>query len=274
MYSIIRYMLQKLLLIGIFLLYPFNGYYQTTRIEFEGMEEPCYGTLLSKYSESGSFSTDLVLDLNAPKEVLNAFQNYQDKDKFLYLNYFQDVSGGLLYWPYYPPKVFKVLLYYPETNTFLISDTIETRYALTSVYKATIKDGTLHLERNYDYLKLIFMTLTRTILSILISIGISFLIGKPRKHDYPLIIYSNILFYIFLNILISWISYKIGFNMLEHIMFLWLPYLLFILLQGYLYDKKANSISHPYFCSFFSNVATYAIGLALLDFVPRLFTII
>ena len=62
-----------------------NGYYQTTKIVFEDIEEPCYATLLSRYTVSGTWSTKLEYDLNAPEEVINFFDEYQDSDHYFYL---------------------------------------------------------------------------------------------------------------------------------------------------------------------------------------------
>lgn len=86
-----------------------NGYNQTTRITFNGINETCYGTLLSRTSVSGTWSSELSLDLSAPKEVKTFFKGFKDEDGFFYLNYFQDLTDGLLYWPFYPPEEFKVL---------------------------------------------------------------------------------------------------------------------------------------------------------------------
>ena len=90
------------------------------------------------------------------------FRDYEDQDHYFFLNYIEDVSGGLLYWPYYPPEEFKVLLYFPETDTYLTTETSIKRYALTSKFKGVFEDGTIRLTRNYDYLKLFTNTLIRT----------------------------------------------------------------------------------------------------------------
>ena len=88
-------MIKKLLICCLLLIHPlraFNGYYQATKIELEGIKGPCYGTLLSRYSESGSWSTKKTIDFDAPAEVVQAFVEYDDSGHYFYLNFLQDVS--------------------------------------------------------------------------------------------------------------------------------------------------------------------------------------
>ena len=269
-------MIKKLLMIGFLLLGKlgyFNGCYQTTTIEFEGIQGTCYGTLLSKTSEIGSWSYEKVIDLDAPDNVLQFFRDYKDHDHYFYLNYIEDVSGGLLYWPYYPPEEFKVLLYFPDTDTYLTTDTSIARYALTSKFKAVFEDGTIRLTRNYDYPKLFTNALIRFISGVLAAMLICMMMGKPLKKEMKYYLFPNMIFHLLLNIFISIFSYYNGFTLVEYFMFLWLPYLLVFGLQGYLYSKKTIAGS-PWFCAFFSNLAAYGVGMLMVDVLPGLFTIL
>ena len=269
-------MIKKLLVIGLLFLGKlgyFNGCYQTTTIEFEGIQETCYGTLLSKTSETGSWSYSKPIELDAPDNVMQFFREYEDDDHFFYLNYFEDVSGGLLYWPYYPPEEFKVLLYFPETDSFLTTEASVSRYALTSKFKAVFENGTIRLTRNYNYLRLFINACIRFITGVLSAMLICMIMGKPLKKEIKYYLVSNIIFHLLLNIFISVFSYYNGFTMVEYFMFLWVPYLLLLVLQGYLYSRKTITGS-PWFCAFFSNLAAYGTGMLMVDFLPGLYTIL
>lgn len=270
-------MLKKLLIKVMLLVTPlnlFNGYHQTTRIEIDGINETCYGTLLSKTSISGNWDSQMPVDFDVSEEVSNAFSSYQDKDNYFYLNFIQDVSGGLLYWPSFPPENFKLLLYFPDSDTYIVSDKPLTRYALCSTYKASIENGILNVERDYDYLRMFLNTACRIILGIIVSILIALLYGKPQKEDTKFIYITNILFHIIINVLISIYSFKNGFSIVEYIIVMLIPYILLVLIQGFLYSTKSTTISGPYYCALFSNIGAYVLGLALVDFIPSLFTII
>ncbi|MBR2067664.1 MAG: hypothetical protein IJ875_05335 [Solobacterium sp.] len=265
-------------LIFLFLLVSFpakanNGYYQATRIDIEGIDGPCYATLLSDKSVSGKWSATMKRDFDAPEEIENAFLAYQDEHRFSYLQYFQDVSGGYLFWPTFPPEVFKLLIYIPETDTFYVSDKLE-RYALTSTYKAIVKDGKLLVEKNYDYGKMALITIIRILMSIGIVVLSTYLIGKPHKTDQHVVWITNIIFYLGLQIFISVYSFKDGFSLIEYYYFILPLTIIFLLIQGRIYSRKAKTILSSYLCAFFSNAITYICMLLVLDFIPQLFTIV
>lgn len=267
-------MLKKTLLVSLLLfsLNISNGYYRTTRIQIEGINGVCYGTLLSEKTTSGSWSTQNIIDLYAPKEIIEAFKEY--KNDYFYLNYFQDVSEGLLYWPIYPPEKFKLLLYYPESKTFIVSDVTE-RYALTSQFKAIIdSNNNIDIIRNYNYLGLSLITIIRIIIGAAVSIVVSILYGKPNRDDVKYFILTNLIFHIILNIFISIYSYKNGFSIVEYYLFLWFVYLVFFVIQSIIYQRNLNSTDQPIVCALLGNIAAYFVGLLLVDIFPALFTIL
>ena len=109
----------------------------SVRITFEGMgDDLCYGTLLSEEDRSGPAQAwdgtekdarhdqnpDCMIYDPMPYDLWKAFVEYQDTDGFYFLQEHWNVAEtGDLNWTYYPPDVFKILLYYPESNTFAVS---------------------------------------------------------------------------------------------------------------------------------------------------------
>ncbi|MCR4633243.1 MAG: hypothetical protein K5648_03870 [Erysipelotrichaceae bacterium] len=269
-------MLKKFLLIALLMFEPIrinNGYDQNTRITFTGIGETCYGTLLSKTSVSGTWSSNLSLPLNAPDQVIAFFEGYEDADSYFYLNYFQDISEGMLYWPFYPPEDFKILLYYPDSDSFIVSDAPIRRYALSSTYHAVIENGSMSVSRNYDHMRMALITLSRIVLCTLTALAVTFLFYRPGKKDLKPVLSSNLLYQLLLHLIISLYSYKNGFSIVEYFLFLWIPTLLFAFFQGYLYKTKTYTLASPYFCALASQFAAYAAGLLLVDVFPAMFTI-
>lgn len=107
-------------------------------VEFINMEtEVCYGTLLSKYQSTGPSSVWDGREDSIPQysedsldmKVWRAFTEYQDSDGFYYLQrHWLCSSTKLIDWNYYPPDTFKILLYYPKTDTFAVSGIYEREY--------------------------------------------------------------------------------------------------------------------------------------------------
>ena len=112
----------------------------SVRIQFEHMgDELCYGTLLSKEKSTGPASAWDGRTESAQKEYMDPgiweiFVNYKDPDGYYFLQRSWKVSESKeLAWTYYPPGDFKILLYYPETETF-VSSGIYARYAFDTYY--------------------------------------------------------------------------------------------------------------------------------------------
>ncbi len=119
----------------------------SVHITFENMLPgiECYGTLLSKTDSTGPSA---VWDGNEEYAMHSenyewaafdyatwkAFVEYEDPDGFYFLQEGWDVieSDGI-HWTYYPPQEFKILLYFPEYNSFVSSDIYE-RYAFDSYF--------------------------------------------------------------------------------------------------------------------------------------------
>ena len=114
----------------------------SVRIEFTGIEgETYYGTLLSKSKSTGPAS---AWDGNpeyayrhpedADYDIWLKFVEYEDTDGYYFLQWFWECSeNNQLNWTYYPPTSFKILLYFPETDTFYVSPIYE-RYAFDSYF--------------------------------------------------------------------------------------------------------------------------------------------
>ena len=167
----------------------------SVQIQFQNMgDELCYGTLLS---ESISTGPATAWDGSSPyeswqygedgKEIWEAFVSYKDTNGFYFLQEWWECSESkCLNWGYYPPNPFKILLYYPKTNTFAVSEICQ-RYAFDSYYTvdmrgvaASRENETIALpqpQRSYDYTWEMISLLIRILITILLEIVVRF----PRK---------------------------------------------------------------------------------------------
>lgn len=113
---------------------------------FSGMpEEDYYVTMLSEvdpygphhvYREGMELPYVLEQDKDDPAyPVWQKFVDYQDADGYYFLDDLFTKAHWVctVGWSYYPPERFKLLLYFPESDTFLCSGITE-RYAFDSTY--------------------------------------------------------------------------------------------------------------------------------------------
>ena len=229
----------------------------SVRIQFEHMgDELCYGTLLSKEKSTGPASAWDGRTESAQKEYMDPgiweiFVNYKDPDGYYFLQRSWKVSESKeLAWTYYPPGDFKILLYYPETETFVfhwiqrfpfpgdfkillyypetetfVSSGIYARYAFDTYYTVDM-DGVdigsveynddlstnerIEAYRSYNYRQEMLALGARIVLTILIEMLVALLFGFRQKKQLLILAVVNVITQIILNVLLNVINYNSG----------------------------------------------------------------
>lgn len=101
---------------------------------------------------------------------------------------------------YYPPRQFKILLYFPERNHFIVSDQSYERYAFDSYFtaKAYSSDGltskqtdSISVVKSYHYADELLSLLVRIILTIAIEVLIAVPFGFHAKNQIRFFILVN-----------------------------------------------------------------------------------
>lgn len=202
----------------------------SVHIRFENMgEELCYGTLLAEQEAYGPHSVwdgrqshidPQGLDL----DIWEAFAGYTDPDGYHFWQVGWQVNESKeIAWTYYPPTPFKILLYYPETGSFVSSGIYE-RYAFDSYYTVDMAEisaapaqpgepfgpAALQAVRSYQYRQELFSLAARILITILLEMGIALLFGFWEKRQLGLLMWVNTLTQILLNILLNIVNYDLG----------------------------------------------------------------
>ena len=210
----------------------------SVRIRFENMgDELCYGTLLSKRKSTGPESAWDGTEENArtsenfpysdylDRNIWEAFVNYKDPDGYYFLQVGWKVSEtGEIAWTYYPPSSFKILLYYPETKTFVSSGICE-RYAFDTYYTVDmdgVNIGSVEYDethstneridawRSYNYRQELWSLAARIVLTILIEMLVALLFGFRKKKQLLILALVNVITQIALNVALNLINYSSG----------------------------------------------------------------
>ena len=297
MKKVITILLSVILMMNVFSVnvYADIGPKPSVVIDFHGLEgETYYATLLSNVESTGPYSALSYGNKYARYEegdkeyaVFLKFVEYRDEDGFYFLQIFQDCSESHQFsWSYYPPKEFKILLYFPETDRFVISDKSYQRYAFDSYFTAEISGlnlldttqdrSNIILEKSYDYGAEIFSMIVRILLTFFVELGIALLFGFREKKQFYFIILVNALTQIGLNVTLNTINYRSG-QMAFVIFYILLEIVVFIV-EAILYtmylkkhSKKEVSDWKPWVYALVSNVASFALGLKLAQLIPGIF---
>ena len=195
----------------------------SVQIDVRGLPDGvCYGTLLSETEWSGPHSVwngdESARDpRDLGEEIWTAFQEYEDEDGYFFLQIAWRVDEtNSLRWGYYPPHRFKVLLYFPESGAFAVSDVCE-RYAFDSYFTVRLSDGApasgetaiLRAQRSYDYSRELFGFLMRVLLTVAIELLIALAFCFSRR-QLSFVLTVNLLTQILLNAAIGLAAYRSG----------------------------------------------------------------
>lgn len=266
-------------------------------VNFKNMgEELCYATLLSVGKSTGPHSAWDGIEghenyAESEKEIWQAFVDYVDEDGYYFLQIFWKVSDKKSFtWGYYPPKTFKVLLYYPNTNEFAVSTVCE-KYAFDSYYTIDMQgadigsikydeenstDERLIAYRSYNYFKEGITLFIRACITIVIELLVAYLFAIRSKKEIIILLIVNVITQIALNGILFFVSYLNGpisfllaYAMLEIVIFI---------AEGLVYWKFINKYADKkrewwYYLlySFVANVLSVVIGLLVASEIPSLF---
>lgn len=264
----------------------------SVRILFENMgDESCYGTLLSERQSTGPAS---AWDGNEEHgwykenenyswatfdyETWKAFVEYEDPDGYYFLQEGWDVGATKeIAWTYYPPSPFKILLYFPETGTFVSSGIYE-RYAFDTYYTVDMNgvrigsveyneelstNERLEAYRSYNYRVEVTALIGRILATIAIEMVVALLFGFRERKQLLLLIGVNTATQVILNVLLNIINYKSGY--LAFLFFYVLFELIVFALEAVAYCLWMNRLSEKTKPTWF--YVLYAFGANAVSFV-------
>lgn len=260
-------------------------------IEIEGLEdEVYYGTLLSQRNTNGPIDVMSETELAQKQgednyEIWKAFAEYKDKDGYYFLpNIYPCEGTDSFSWGYYPPSPFKVLLYFPEYDTFVVSEIYE-EYAFDSYYKVDLTG--IHIEnvtadvvvtasKTYKYGGEIVALLIRIVLTILVELGIARVAGYGEKKQFRLLIIVNAITQVLLNIWLNVVAYRSG-SLALMIHYFNLELLIFVI-EAFIYatvlpaisEKKVKKRSAVMY-AFIANLISFLVGILLAVVLPAIF---
>ena len=196
----------------------------SVNVTFPRADGNFYVTLLSKTASTGPYSADHLDDIinsysdAAAKSAFRKFAAYEDEDGFFFLGAmsYLDIGDETYRWGYYPPHTFKILIYFPGTDTFAVSPVLE-RYAFSSYFKATVNGNgvtaeatVLSAEKNYNYTREILLFVSRLALTIAIEIAVAALFGFFKGKYRKAVLTVNIVTQVLLNVTLNLFDYYIG----------------------------------------------------------------
>lgn len=257
----------------------------SVQVDFSGMgNEAFYVTLLSKTNSSGPATTydgnPEYADYHEADEdyaIWEKFVNYSDSDGYYFLQQFEKCQGNDHYsWDYYPPSSFKILLYFPESDAFAVSD-IHEEYAFDSYFTVSMDSSNMKLtvRKNYPFQWELVSLTVRMLLTILIEALTALLFHFRAKKQLQVIICTNILTQIVLNILLSVAVHILRSLVLAFFCYIFGELLVFII-EAVIYVRLLPKYSrhkpiHPVLYALTANILSFSAGMWIVQIIPGIF---
>ena len=258
----------------------------SVRITFTGIEgETYYSTLLSERRSTGPATAwngyEDYRDWKPENEkpIWEKFISYEDTDGYYFLQEWWECSEtNQLNWTYYPPNPFKILLYFPETDSFYVSDIYE-RYAFDSYFTVDLSayaTTPITARQSYDYTWELISLGARIVLTIVLELAIALVFGYREKKALSFLAIINVITQVTLNVALNIINYKSG-SMGFTFAFICMEILVFAieaisykaLLHRFSEKEKVEHRGVTY--ALVANTASFAIGLWLAHLIPGIF---
>lgn len=258
----------------------------SVRITFTGIKgETYYGTLLSERRSTGpatawdGYEEYRDWKPESEKPIWEKFIAYEDTDGYYFLQEWWDCSEtNQLNWTYYPPTPFKILLYFPETDSFYVSDIYE-RYAFDSYFSVDLSEyatSPITARQSYDYTWEVISLVARIVLTIALELAIALLFGYREKKALGFLAIVNVITQVVLNVALNIINYRSG-SMGFTFAFICMEILVCAIeaitykavLHRYSEKEKVNRRGVTY--ALVANTASFAIGLWLAHLIPGIF---
>ena len=274
----------------------------SVHIIFENMgDELCYGTLLSEHEYVGPYQVwdgreesgmhqgnNEYADLDY--ETWKKFVEYEDADGYVFLQEAWNLSeDSNIDWTYYPPTKFKILLYYPERDVFVVSEACE-RYAFATYYAVDMdginlasveydedlsNDDAIKAYEAYNYRREIKALVSRMVATIVIELIIALLFRIIGFKELLLVVGVNVVTQIILNVLLNLFNYNKGADQyfVTYMFFEFLVFGIEALLYCYVLKKISKKPLKIYIYVIYAamaNVVSCGIGFAVYDFMMRM----
>ena len=260
-------------------------------VEFESAgDQEYYVTLVAKEDKLGSpYSRVTAEDQPETDDIAiwNRLVAYEDPDGMVFAGHVQKLTGdGAYVWGYYPPSEFRVLIYFPDTDSFVESSEILEQYAFDSYYQMDFNDlpenwndavAAIPVTRKYNLLWQITAFLLRLAVTVAVECLLAVLFGFKGKRQMLLVLAVNCATQLAMNLLILdesvglFVFYVLQYALIEVGVIL-AEGLVYCLALPKLATPEQNRNIHPIAFAFFGNVASFSLGFLLSNWFPMLFS--
>lgn len=246
-------------------------------ITFNNYSDSMYVTLLSDFEYYGPH---MSIDENSTDEEIAHYKEYHarelsDEIFMAFLNY----DGGTYHlafdivkikdtyhYGYYPPSNFKVLIYDSSNDSFMISE-VYNLYAFSSYYTVDLNQEGVILVNSYNYVREVVSLIVRILITLILEILVALIFKIKGKRNYTIIIITNLVTQILLNVGLNLITYFNSFFIFEFLLLLFAESIVFVIeFLIYMFTFKDTSNAKAILYALAANVLSAVTGFVIFLF--------
>ncbi len=207
------------------------------------------------------------------------FASYVADDYYVYYSHYEhfDSDNTTFTWGYYPPDPFKILIYFADADTFVVSEECE-GYAFASEFNARIDGDVIKVQRNgWNYVREIGEFFLRLLFTLAVEIGIAFAFGYKERNQLAVILFANMVTQVILNIVLAVTMFHSGALSfaLTYVLGEMVVFVVEAVAYGIFLNKVGTKkpIAKHLLYAFVGNLFSFAMGIGitlLLSFIPRI----
>lgn len=220
--------------------------------------------------------------------VWQKFYDYSQSDGYYFLQSWWEFesTSGTLYWSYYAPHDFKLLLYFPQEDVFVCSDAIRC-YAVHGYYTADLSDVIaqlddgavgaldvkLQLQNSYDYFSEALGLTFRIVVTILVELLVALIFRLNTYRQITTVIYANLATQTLLNVIVNLASY-FGASLLFVFLFIPLEVAIFAAeatVYAVVFRRERTPVWKSIVYALVANLVSVLLGVGLSALFPFLF---
>lgn len=202
----------------------------------------------------------------------NPIMEYKDEEGFKWITKYYECEGETdISFTYYAPDVFKLIIY-KDGKLYSATKSIE-KYAYAAYYtidfasSSNIENNTQNyaIKNSYNYTKEILNLILRIVLTLIIEFALFFIFRLYTKHNFKVVLITNLITQILLNIILNTYYYYNG--QISSYFILILLELGILIVETIIYElflKDKNKICITLY-PIISNISSFIIGLLIFN---------
>lgn len=241
-------------------------------ITIKGIEGEYVACFAAKEAWGPNFDYERWIEDELEHIEYNPIMEYKDEEGFKWITIYYKCNGeSEISFTYFSPEEYKIVIY--QNDQFLIATQALEMYAYSTYYEIDFSTGTvttpedIKVTKTYDYFSEILNLIVRIVLTLAIELGLFFLLRLYTKRNFNVVLFTNLVTQIFLNVAINISLYNSG--LISAILLLFALEFIVLIVELIAYQillkekKRWIIILYP----IIANALSFGIGLLIFSFI-------